>query len=148
MTTMISAVLWNTLIASSLALLVGLLGRTVWWRRRPAAMHTLWMIVLAKFVTPALVPLPVLPATDSPVMQVAEVVPAQQPATGRLPISDPDEPAASLTTAVTPFEPQLDSTVAPDISSVISSDPVITRTPTQTSSNVVSLTPTNRPRIA
>ncbi len=62
MTPFLSAVLWNTSIASLLAVLVGCLGRASWFQRRPAAMHVLWMLVLAKFVTPAILPVPILPA--------------------------------------------------------------------------------------
>ena len=62
MTSFLSAVLWNTSIASFLAVLVSCLGQASWFRRRPAAMNVLWMLVLAKFVAPAILSVPILPA--------------------------------------------------------------------------------------
>ena len=55
----------NILIASGLALIVGLVGAIPFFRRRPALMHILWLIVLAKFVTPAFISVPLLPAEFS-----------------------------------------------------------------------------------
>src|SRR5687768_16726089 len=62
MTPFLSAVLWNTSVASLLAVLVGCLGRASWFRRRPAVMQVLWILVLFKFVAPAVLSVPILPA--------------------------------------------------------------------------------------
>jgi beta-lactamase regulating signal transducer with metallopeptidase domain len=58
-------ILSNILIASAMALMVGLVGVIPFFRRRPALMHVLWLIVLAKFVAPAFISVPLLPAEMS-----------------------------------------------------------------------------------
>lgn len=56
----------NTIIAAILAVVVAFLGR-IW--RHPAALHFLWVLVLAKLVTPPLISLPILlPASDAPLL--------------------------------------------------------------------------------
>ena len=55
---------WNALIAAGLGLAVAALCYTKFARRRPALRHALWLLVLLKLVTPAFVPLPVLPAPE------------------------------------------------------------------------------------
>jgi WD40 repeat protein/beta-lactamase regulating signal transducer with metallopeptidase domain len=53
MSSLVSIGLANALCAAVLALFVWLVGR---WCRRPAVLHTLWMLVLLKLVTPPLWP--------------------------------------------------------------------------------------------
>ena len=59
------AVLGNLLVAALLALAASAAGR---WGRRPAVTHALWLLVLAKLVTPPVVSVPVrcLPARTEP----------------------------------------------------------------------------------
>src|SRR5688572_11379225 len=85
MTPFLSAVLWNTSIASWLAVLVGCLGRAPWFRRRPAAMQVLWMLVLARFVTPAVFSVPILPAAIN-----AEAYPTQSRVAGQAAVAGID----------------------------------------------------------
>lgn len=63
MSTLGTMLLWNVALATLLALFVSLLSRLAMFKRRPALAHTLWLLVLAKLVTPPLIPLPVLPST-------------------------------------------------------------------------------------
>jgi beta-lactamase regulating signal transducer with metallopeptidase domain len=68
MESLLAAGLVNLLLASALAAVVALVA---WRCRRPALLHTLWLLVLIKLLTPPLLPIPVLaaeelPATDSP----------------------------------------------------------------------------------
>ena len=58
---MLTAILWNALVAGVLAVVVGVAAGLPWLRRRPGVVHVLWMIVLLKFLTPAFIPVPVLP---------------------------------------------------------------------------------------
>jgi beta-lactamase regulating signal transducer with metallopeptidase domain len=74
---LLNAALSNALVATALAVLAAGVGR---WCRRPALVHTLWLLVLAKLLTPPLVPVPVswprawkLSVTD---MGVAEYAPS------------------------------------------------------------------------
>src|SRR4051812_46379415 len=94
MTFVLSAIVWNTLIASGLAVLVGFSGQTPWLRRRPAVMHTLWLLVLAKFITPAFVPLPLLPTQPSATVSFqSTTLPATIPA--QINLEAPAQPAPS-----------------------------------------------------
>ncbi|MEM7308432.1 MAG: M56 family metallopeptidase [Planctomycetota bacterium] len=67
----------NLFLSSALALIAAATHR---WGGRPAVAHLLWLLVLAKLVTPPLVALPVLPLPDF--LAAAEAVPA--PAEGEL----------------------------------------------------------------
>jgi beta-lactamase regulating signal transducer with metallopeptidase domain len=63
---LLEAMLWNAVLATALAAAVALVGRTKFFRRRPAVMHLLWFAVLVKLVVPPLVPVPCLPGpTDN-----------------------------------------------------------------------------------
>jgi len=53
---------WNQLAVIPLAAAVWGLGRARLFRERPALRHGLWLLVLLKFVTPALIPVAFLPA--------------------------------------------------------------------------------------
>jgi len=65
----VELILLNALLATGLAGAVALVTR--WWRH-PAIVHVLWLLVLAKLVTPALVPVALLPARPSePVASLA-----------------------------------------------------------------------------
>src|SRR5262245_61076457 len=61
MSTIAFTLLWNVVLATMLALLVWPLSRSKRVRRRPGLLHALWLLVLAKLVTPPVIPLPVLP---------------------------------------------------------------------------------------
>jgi beta-lactamase regulating signal transducer with metallopeptidase domain len=61
MPTIVFTLLWNIGLATVLAILVGLLSRSMILRHQPRLMHALWLLVLAKLITPPLIPLPVLP---------------------------------------------------------------------------------------
>lgn len=65
MADVVSLVGWNQGVAVAMAAAVWLLCRTRFLGRRPAVCHGLWLLVLLKFVTPPIVPVPVLPAVDA-----------------------------------------------------------------------------------
>ena len=58
---LIHCLVWNMLLVTAMAAMFWLLGKTRCLRERPALRHSLWLLVLLKFVTPPLVPMPVLP---------------------------------------------------------------------------------------
>jgi beta-lactamase regulating signal transducer with metallopeptidase domain len=60
---LLHAVLWNALLATFLAAVTALVGRTNFFRRRPAVMHLLWFAILVKLLVPPLVPIPFLPSS-------------------------------------------------------------------------------------
>ena len=62
---MFSALLWNLLLTAALAVVLTAVCRLRWMKRRPAVRHTLWLLLLAKLVTPPLIPVPVLPTSES-----------------------------------------------------------------------------------
>jgi WD40 repeat protein/beta-lactamase regulating signal transducer with metallopeptidase domain len=79
MSSLVQVGLANAVCAAALAALALLIGR---WCRRPAVLHTLWLLVLLKLVTPPIAPLPipVLPAEETaaaPAPTVAESLPAE-----------------------------------------------------------------------
>jgi len=61
MPTFVAALLWNAGVATLLCVAVHLLSGWKLLRERPSLVHTLWLLVLARFITPPLIPLPVLP---------------------------------------------------------------------------------------
>src|SRR5262245_56821050 len=65
MSTIAFTLLWNVGLATMLALLVWLLSRSKLLRHRPGLTHALWLLVLAKLVTPPVIPLPVLPGPST-----------------------------------------------------------------------------------
>lgn len=84
----------NIVAASVLSLLIGLIGVLPFFRRRPAVMHVMWLVVLAKFAAPAFIPVPILPAAVSSVIpQTAAPVPL--PA---LPVESPRDRTVVATT--------------------------------------------------
>lgn len=59
MNTITFSLLWNISLATVLAIVVWLMSRLPFFQRRPALNHTLWLLVLAKLVTPPVIPVPV-----------------------------------------------------------------------------------------
>lgn len=59
---MLSALVWNLLLTTALAVVLAGLCRLPALRRRPALKHWLWLLLLAKLVTPSLIAMPLLPA--------------------------------------------------------------------------------------
>ncbi len=57
--------LWNMALATAGAMLLAMAGRLRRLQSLPALRHVLWLMVLAKFITPPLLPLPVLPPSAS-----------------------------------------------------------------------------------
>jgi len=88
MTALLLLVGWSALISGLLALVVWLVCQTAWLRRRPAVCHALWLLVLVKFVTPAFVPLPILPARAAIETVRVELPASVQPAI-QLPLVEP-----------------------------------------------------------
>ncbi len=72
---MLAALLWNLLLTAGLAAVLAGLCCLPPLRRRPALKHWLWLLLLAKLVTPPLVAVPLLPAvgTDGAAATVAPV---------------------------------------------------------------------------
>ena len=67
MSTLTFALLSNVGSATIFALLAGVVCRWRFYRYRPALAHTLWLLVLAKLITPPLIPVPVLTARPEPI---------------------------------------------------------------------------------
>ena len=61
MATFLHLAVANLAMASGLAVLAVLAGR---FSRRPALVHSLWLLVLLKLITPPLVPLQIVPWPD------------------------------------------------------------------------------------
>lgn len=61
---MLNALLWNLLLTTGLALVLAAFCRLPSVQHRPALVHWFWLLLLVKLVTPPLIPIPVLPATD------------------------------------------------------------------------------------
>jgi beta-lactamase regulating signal transducer with metallopeptidase domain len=59
---MFNALLWNLLLTAGLAIVLAGVCRLSSLRKRPALRHWLWLLLLAKLVTPPLVAVPLLPA--------------------------------------------------------------------------------------
>lgn len=59
---MLNALLWNLLLTAGLAVVLAVLCRLASLGRRPALRYWLWLLLLAKVVTPPLVAVPLLPA--------------------------------------------------------------------------------------
>ena len=71
MLTILNLVLWNSVLAAAMAIVVAAACRFRAVQRRPALRQLLWMIVLLKLIMPSLAPLPVLPGKteNSPVVE-------------------------------------------------------------------------------
>jgi len=59
---MLNALLWNLLLTTGLAIVLLVASRLPAMYRRPALRHWLWLLLLAKLVTPPLISVPLLPA--------------------------------------------------------------------------------------
>jgi len=59
---MLIALLWNLALTAGMAIVLAAVCRLHRMRKRPALRHALWLVVLAKLVTPPLIPVPMLPA--------------------------------------------------------------------------------------
>ena len=69
MMTFLHVALANLAVATLLAVLAVLAGR---FSRRPALVHSLWLLVLLKMITPPLVPLRIIPWPEQPLWWVLE----------------------------------------------------------------------------
>jgi beta-lactamase regulating signal transducer with metallopeptidase domain len=58
---MLSSLFWNVLLTTALALVLAGLCRLPWMYKRPALRHWLWLLLLAKLITPPLIAVPMLP---------------------------------------------------------------------------------------
>src|SRR5262249_14334882 len=76
--TLLDIGLTNAVMAAGLALLAAGLGRVC---KRPAVVHSLWLLVLIKLITPPFLPLPLawLPATEEPVVRRTTPLPPAPP---------------------------------------------------------------------
>src|SRR5215831_9137679 len=81
MTTFLHVALANLAVASILAVLAIVVGR---FCRRPALVHSLWLLVLLKLVTPPLVQLPVIPGLDTPAVEERETADPQDEIAARV----------------------------------------------------------------
>jgi beta-lactamase regulating signal transducer with metallopeptidase domain len=62
---MMTAFLWNIALATVGGILLAMVGRFRHFQSLPALRHALWLLVLAKLITPPLLPLPILPSSES-----------------------------------------------------------------------------------
>jgi beta-lactamase regulating signal transducer with metallopeptidase domain len=85
---MLNALLWNLLLTAGLAIVLAALCRVPSLKRRPALRHWLWLLILAKLVTPPLVGLPLLPAVAVRDTTAAIATPPSKPAAYREPAWD------------------------------------------------------------
>ncbi len=76
---MLNALVWNLLLTAGLAILLGAFCHLPWLRRRPALTHWLWLLLLAKLVTPPLIEVPLLPAVDENEKTVAAALAPRRP---------------------------------------------------------------------
>ncbi|MFN8091608.1 MAG: hypothetical protein U0599_05180 [Vicinamibacteria bacterium] len=98
MSALLSLVATNAATAAALALLAWAAGRAL---RRPAVVHGLWLLALAKLVTPPLVPLPVLP--DWSALRIAPAAPRRRSGSRRRPTRRRSCPATRLLRAARPL---------------------------------------------
>ncbi len=69
----------NIVAASVFAMSIGVIGLLPFFRRRPAVMHVLWLVVLARFAAPAFIPVAVLPAVVLAPSVPQAIIPAPAP---------------------------------------------------------------------
>ncbi len=74
-----NALLWNLLLTAGLAIVLAALCRLPSLRRRPAMRHWLWLLLLAKLVTPPLIAVPLLPAVAGGDEMAAIATPPSKP---------------------------------------------------------------------
>jgi beta-lactamase regulating signal transducer with metallopeptidase domain len=78
MSTLSQLVLLNAGLATILAVVVGVVCRSRFSQHRPALIHTLWLLVLAKLIIPPLIPIPVLADRPQPAGEHGEPRPIEQ----------------------------------------------------------------------
>ncbi len=88
---MLSSLGWNLLLTAALAIGLAGLCRLPALARRPALRHWLWLLLLAKLVTPPLIAVPLLPAIAGSEHPAAMATPPSEPM-GR-PVPAFDQPA-------------------------------------------------------
>jgi beta-lactamase regulating signal transducer with metallopeptidase domain len=59
-TSLFELLLWNVVVATVLAIVVGTVCGLQLLRNRPGIVHTLWLLVLVKLITPPVIPVPIL----------------------------------------------------------------------------------------
>ena len=77
---MFDALLWNLLLTAVLAIVLAALCRLPSMHRRPALRYWLWLLLVAKLVTPPLVAVPLLPAAMQSDTAVAAATPVDEQA--------------------------------------------------------------------
>ncbi len=77
---MLNALLWNLLLTAGLAIVLAAIGRLPSLGRRPAFRHWLWLLLLAKLVTPPLIAVPLLSAVAGGGDRAATATPPGKPA--------------------------------------------------------------------
>ncbi len=78
-----TALLWNVSLTALLAVLLTGLSQLAWLRRRPAVIHWLWLLLLAKLITPPLFFPPLLPAEGERGEMIAAAAAPPAPETNR-----------------------------------------------------------------
>ncbi|MGA2062367.1 MAG: M56 family metallopeptidase [Thermoguttaceae bacterium] len=76
---MLNALVWNLLLTAGMAIVLAALCRLPSLRRRPAMRYWLWLLLLAKLVTPPLIAVPLLPAVAGGDDVAAIAVPTSKP---------------------------------------------------------------------
>src|SRR5438067_4544129 len=89
MTTFLHVALANLAVATLLAVLAVLAGR---YSRRPALVHSLWLLVLLKLITPPLVPLRIIPWPEQSAVKESEPAADRQTEVGASAVAPPALP--------------------------------------------------------
>src|SRR5260370_31160582 len=107
METLIHAGLLSALFAALLAVIVA--GLAILCRRRPAAVHALWVLVLVKFLVPSVYPIeiPWWRASVAPMDSPEPVVAQDDPDPGRILAEQTPDPTEDLSTGPMISEPQV-----------------------------------------
>src|SRR5213080_3539351 len=98
MATFLHVALANLAVATVLAILAVLAGR---FSRRPALVHSLWLLVLLKLITPPLVPLRIIPWPEQAAVEDSESATDRPPEVGASAVAPPAMPAPVSGTAET-----------------------------------------------
>lgn len=83
---LLHCLIWNLLLVTGAALILWSLSATRALLERPALRHFFWLLVLLKFITPPLVPVPLLPAVENNTELSGEVLPISQHTSNDLPL--------------------------------------------------------------
>ena len=84
MSHIISGLLWNTVLASGLAIVIFLAQQTRYLRLRPHVCHALWLLVLVKLISPTFVTVPVSIGLARSAQDQKEQLAVTAPAAGNL----------------------------------------------------------------